>query len=179
MLAAHTLYCGVWCIFHSGGGCDRMRLGNEGAASLWRRRIAEWRSPKMAENEENVAANMERSLEEERVGGLGLQTITSWFDWNIPQWRRSYMALPSAIYRQDCSSAQCTLSEPAAFRCLHSGFPLHSDVVGICHWVIQYNKKQHGQLNVLNFLQNNDLVFPNNQSISQNNNSVSKNYYAV
>lgn len=62
--------------------------------------------PKMAENEENVAENMERGLEGERKGVLGLQTITSWFDWNIPQWMSSCMALPSAMYRQDCSSAQ-------------------------------------------------------------------------
>lgn len=89
--------------------------------------------PKMAENEENVAENMERSLEGVRVGGLGIQTITSWFDWNIPHWTSAYMALPSAIYRRDCSSAQCILSEPAALRYLHSGFPLYTDVVGICH----------------------------------------------
>lgn len=89
--------------------------------------------PKMAENEENVAGNMERRSEGERVGGLVLQAITSRFDWNIPQWTSCYMALPLAIYRRDCSSAQCILSEPAALRCLHSGFPLHMDVVGICH----------------------------------------------
>lgn len=69
--------------------------------------------PKMAENEENVAGNMERSLEGERVGGLGLQTITSYLNGifhsgRVPIWLflQPYIDKTAAVHSAYCLSLQ-------------------------------------------------------------------------